>query len=614
MDPDEIVRMLVVDDDPDAADLYQRLLERRMHIEVERAADAATARRKLTDSEFDVVTIDYRLPDESGLVLLEDLAEGEDNPPAIVVTAYGDVHLATRSFELGAAGYVIKDFKLPDTLAAVVEKAVADSALRRERHELDREKAFTGVAVNALDEVFFVLDLQGRLVSWNLRLNELTGFTDGELHRMEFAEVCGREEAERMLQAVASQPKGERAVLRTYLTARDGGRVPFELTAVALEEDSGEPVGTCAIGREVSWHRRVTPRVPAEQDVADSTGDIIARVDYDGVFTFLSDTACSFWGSSRDELLGRSFTEFIHPDDLEEDVEASSYTIRGGHMVRGIVNRQLTRRGERRVEWNIMPLFGEDGAIEGFQFTGRDITDKVLTEEFLMQVNRELDAYAHTVSHDLKGPLSAIMLASDTLRLLLESQDASSSPNGTLREMASIISKYTAEAGTLIEDLLMLAEAGQVPMDVEEVDVGEVVSEVLEELKGKVAERGVRVLTSEDLGRIAASRVQVLQLFSNLISNAVLHNDSPEPVVEITYLGREEGGHRYVVRDNGSGVPDEHLDNIFKLFYKGKDGGAGVGLATVEKIVQVYDGFIRAYNDGGACFEFCIKDHGKQQE
>jgi signal transduction histidine kinase len=62
------------------------------------------------------------------------------------------------------------------------------------------------------------------------------------------------------------------------------------------------------------------------------------------------------------------------------------------------------------------------------------------------------------------------------------------------------------------------------------------------------------------------------------------------------------------VRDNGPGVPEQHLDDIFKLFHKGQNGGAGIGLATVDKIIDVYDGFIRVYNDNGACFEFSLKD------
>lgn len=627
MDPDEIIRMLVVDDDPDAADLYRRLLEHSMQVEVSSAVDCATARRKLCDSEYDVVTIDYRLPDESGLVLLEDIAAGEDNPPAIVVTAYGDVHLATRSYELGAAGYVIKDYKLPEKLAAVVQDALAKAALERAGDALNRENAFAGVAVNALEELFFVLDLQGRLTSWNRKLRELTGFSDRELHRMDLADLLTRKESARFMEAVASLERGEKVVLRVRLAAADGTKAPYELAAVMLKDAGETPVGICAIGHRVSWHRRVrkgaalrddaaTGAPPAGPELAELTGEIIARVDFDGAFTYLNDAACRFWGGERRELMGRGFTEFIHPCDLRDGLEAAVQAMRTGRMVKGAVNRQLTPLGERLVEWNFVPLAENGDAVGGLQLTGRDVTEKVATEQLLVRVNRELDAYAHTVSHDLKGPLSAIMLAADTLRALIEKRDASSCSDDTLGEMAGIISRYTEQADSLIEDLLALAESGQVPPQVEEVEVDEVVNAVLRELDARIREKGVAVKVGDGLGRIRGSRAQLFQLFSNLVSNAVVHNDSPEPLVEITRLAAECGCYRYLVRDNGSGIPGEHLDSVFNLFYKGADGGSGVGLATVEKVARVYDGSVRAYNDGGACFEVHLKDlsRGAQAE
>lgn len=608
LDSDDIVRILVVDGDPDAADLYRRILAHKMPVEVERAADVATARRRLSDSGFDVVTIDNKLPDESGLILLEDLVEGEDNPPVIVVTDSGDVHLATRSFDMGAAGYVIKDYKLPETLATVIESALAKAALKRAGDALNRENAFTGVAVNALEEVFMVLDLEGRFMSWNKRLKELTGFTDRELHRMDCARVFIREEAERFMGMTRALDRGEKAVLRLRVAAADGRRVPYELTAVMLKDAMDEPVGICAIGHEVSWHRKVIPTAVKGREVAELTGEIIARVDYDGMYTYLNDAACWFWGMPREKLIGHSFTEFIHSEDIEQSVDSSSFTLRTGRMVKGLINRQKTPRGERQVEWNVMPVLGEDGVIAGFQFTGRDVTERILSEQFLVRANRELDAYAHTVSHDLRGPLSAIMLAADTMAILLERDDLDAVPNGTLLDMARIISMQTREAGSMVEDLLQLAESGQVPRVIEEVDVGEVVRDVLAKYESEISEKGVAVRLSKEMGRISGSRMQVFQVFSNLIGNAMAHNDSSEPAVEVTCLGEEEGGHRYVVRDNGSGVPPEDLEHIFELFFKGERGGAGIGLATVEKIVKVYGGFVRVYNDGGACFEVCLKD------
>ncbi len=608
MDPGEVVRILVVDDDPDAAVLYKRLLEHKLPVEVERAGNAASARRKLSDASYDLVTVDYRLPDESGLALLEDLAEGEDNPPVIIVTAYGDVHLATRSYELGAAGYVIKDFKLPETLAAQVEKALEQAALKRATDELNKGYVFAGLAVNMLEELFFVMDLEGRFLSWNSKLKELTGYTDAELHMMDSAEVFTREERQRLLDEVGCLGPGEKAVLRMYLTAADGARVPYELSAVLISDSGDKPVGICAIGQEVSWHRRVRKAEVLAEDLLELTGDIVARVDYDGLFTYLNDVACSFWGLPAEELLGHSFTDLVHPEDMERSIEASTYALETGNTLHGFINRQATPRGWRYVEWNASPVIEPDGSYAGFQFTGRDVTDKVSSEQFLIQVNRELDAYAHTVSHDLKGPLSAIMLAADTLRMLLEQQRDVPYPDGTLHEMARIISNYTEQAGLLVENLLVLAESGQVPLHVEDVDVAEVVHEVIGRLEKQIAEKGVEVHTSGFMGRIRANRIQVMQVFSNLIANAVTHNDNPEPVVEAKYLGTEEGCHTYEVRDNGSGIKAENLDDIFKLFYKGPAGGAGIGLATVEKIVKVYDGYVKARNEDGAVFEFCMKD------
>lgn len=609
---DEVVRILVVDDDPDAADLYRKLLGEKMPVEVVRAGDAATARERLSDSDFDLVTVDYGLPDDTGLVLLEDIVEGEDNPPVIVITDQGDVHLATRSFDLGAAGYVVKDYTLPRTLARSIENALADAALRRASDVLNRENAFTSIAVNALEEIFFVLDLEGCFTSWNKRLKEITGLTDRELHLMDSARVFTRDDAQRLLDQVNSLGADERAVIRIRVNDKEGGRVPYELTAVTLKDAEGVPVGICAIGREVGWSQKVrrTQMVSAEQrsGVAELTGDVIARVDYDGRFIYLSDTACAFWGKPREELLGHDYTEFIHPEDLDRSLKTGMHALKTGNMIRGFVDRHDTPRGWRYIEWNAVPVFDESGAYTGFQFTGRDVTDKVLSEQFLLQVNRELDAYAHTISHDLKGPLSAIMLAADTLRVLVDNPDLEMVPDGKLQEMARIIHSHTAHAGTLVENLLILAESGQVPVQVEEVDVAEVVQGVLERMAADVSEKRVTVILSNNLGRISGNRAQISQIFSNLIRNAIKHNDNPAPIVEVTYLGVEEDCHRYVVRDNGPGVPEEHMDDIFKLFYKGANGGVGIGLATVDKIVKVYDGFVRVYNDDGACFEFSLRD------
>lgn len=132
----------------------------------------------------------------------------------------------------------------------------------------------------------------------------------------------------------------------------------------------------------------------------------------------------------------------------------------------------------------------------------------------------------------------------------------------------------------------------------------------LDEAKAPFVEDSTPKDYSGDLGLIKANPTHIHQLFSNLIVNAVRHCDSPQPRIEISLLGTEPGGGmRHLVRDNGSGIPHELLDRLFSPFVKREGGGSGTGLAIVDKIVKIYNGSIKAYNDNGAFFEFILYDY-----
>lgn len=160
----------------------------------------------------------------------------------------------------------------------------------------------------------------------------------------------------------------------------------------------------------------------------------------------------------------------------------------------------------------------------------------------------------------------------------------------------------------LINGLLALAEAGNAAEEMCPVEVREEVEKVLEDAAGRIKEKGILVKVDDDLGILTASPVHVYELFSNLINNSVEHCDNEAPLIEVRKLGTDDKGHAFLVRDNGSGIPAENLDKIFMPFFKGETGGTGIGLSIVRRIIDTYDGEIKAYNDNGACFEFLIRD------
>jgi signal transduction histidine kinase len=143
--------------------------------------------------------------------------------------------------------------------------------------------------------------------------------------------------------------------------------------------------------------------------------------------------------------------------------------------------------------------------------------------------------------------------------------------------------------------------------------VDDTVKLILEEKKEVIDSRGVRVERSEDLGHIEAERTHIYQLFSNLIGNAVQHSDAQEPVLTIKrHETADPGELRYSVCDNGSGIPAELLERVFEPFARAKGGGTGLGLSIAQRVVNIYGGSIRAYNDDGACFEVVLRDYEKE--
>ncbi len=341
--------------------------------------------------------------------------------------------------------------------------------------------------------------------------------------------------------------------------------------------------------------------------IFENTGAATLIVEDDTTISLVNTEATKLYGYSKEELEGkRSWQAFVHPDDLEKVLRFHDLRRQDPSAVpKGYEYRLINRMGEMRQ----VAVFAE--LLPGTRRTVAsllDITDKKKVEEALRRTNDELEAFAGTVSHDLKGPLANIRLAVNTLKDLLDGP-LTENARAAIDKTAQALLLSSERAMGLVDELLKLAEAGQAPRGVACNDVSAIVQRILGERASAIRQKGIRFDIDESLGTIVADYTHVYQVFTNLISNAIKYNDSPDPVVRVRRLGEdEEGTHRFQVCDNGPGIPDGRLDELFVPFVKGRLGGTGIGLAIVDKIIKVYGGSIKVYNDGGACFEFVWRD------
>lgn len=236
----------------------------------------------------------------------------------------------------------------------------------------------------------------------------------------------------------------------------------------------------------------------------------------------------------------------------------------------------------------------------------------------LQRSNRELDSFAYVASHDLKEPLRGIYNYSS---FLIEDYGEQLDAEGQ-RKLETLM-RLTQRMEELISSLLHYSRLGRAELTIGDIDLSAVLEEVLGVIQMSQPEP-VEFRIPRSLPTLACDRIQVTELFTNLISNAMKYNNKPHKWVEIGYVTPHEDRSSLpetlntdqmvlYVRDNGIGIRDRQLENVFKIFKRlhasnRYGGGTGAGLTIVKKIVERHGGqiAIQPVLREGSTFYFCL--------
>jgi len=255
--------------------------------------------------------------------------------------------------------------------------------------------------------------------------------------------------------------------------------------------------------------------------------------------------------------------------------------------------------------------------LQALREANRNLEDEVATRtaveqsheralEDLQRSNRELENFAHVASHDLKEPLRKI----NSFLGLLEERYAEQLDE-TGREFVRYAVDGADRMQNLIHDLLEFSRIGVRGNAFEPLDMDTVLDEVLDDLQLRIRETGTRIERAP-LPRVTGDRVQLRQLFQNLVENAVKYRrEGVAPLLRIEPFA-EEGATGVAVADNGIGIDKEFAQTIFEVFRRlgprTDDSGSGIGLAICKKIVERHGGriWVESTPGEGSVFRFIL--------
>ena len=330
------------------------------------------------------------------------------------------------------------------------------------------------------------------------------------------------------------------------------------------------------------------------------SADIICTANAAGYFTRVNQAFSDILGWSREELLGRPFRDFVHPDDQAATLDAVERQVVQGERILQFENRYRRKDGTwRALSWKSVPQPG------GVMYaTARDVTQEreaaaamrrqaEAVEQARLEAeraNRAKDDFMSRVSHELRTPLNAILGFAQLF-------DA----DALTKEQVENVQQITAGGRhllSLINDLLDVCriEAGRLSMSPEAVDAWRAVQDAVELIKPMAAEHGIALaIPGPDPSMfVRADRQRLLQILLNLLANAVKYN-RPHGRVTVTCEERPAKRFRISVADTGAGIPEAKLNLLFQPFERlGAEGtaieGTGLGLALSRALSEAMNG------------------------
>ncbi|WP_437876763.1 hybrid sensor histidine kinase/response regulator [Sorangium sp. So ce513] len=482
--------------------------------------------------------------------------------------------------------------------------------------ELGADVQFRTLIDCVRDYAIFMLDTEGRVTTWNAGAQQIKGYSADEAIGMHFSRFYPADALQR------GWPEVELAEARRlgrfedegWRVRKDGSRFWANVIITAIRDAGGELRGFSKITRDLTERKRQDELLRQSEErfrmLVEGVKDYaIIMLDPEGRVTTWNAGAQQITGYPADEVIGTHVSRF-YPADVRErnwpETVLASARRKGRFEDEGWRVRKDGSRFWASVI--VTAIHGPEGELRGFSKITRDLTERKRLEQIESSA-RQMEEFVAMLAHELRNPLASISNATSVLR-----PEGAVSPE--VAWAAGVMERQVGQLVRLVDDLLDVSRItrGKITLECKRVDLNEVVKRAVEASRAWIdaREQSLDVKVPVEPLLVDGDLARLTQVVTNLLHNAAKYTP-PRGSIQVT-LEAEEARATLRVRDNGVGIPPRLLPHVFELFTQGDrsldraEGGLGIGLTIVRRLIDLHGGTVRALSEGpGRGSEFIVE-------
>jgi PAS domain S-box-containing protein len=583
--------VLLVEDNFDQALMVQDYLRLEGHYMVEWARDIKQTWNFLSEKTFDIILMDYRLPDGNGVDFLKSYFQLGYEIPVIMVTGEGDEQIAVKTIQLGALDYVVKRGTFYLTLPPIIEKTIREYKLQKSVKESIEKIRYQALLLNNVRDSVVVWDINGRITFSNQVAQKMVGYNlevDQDVNKVYVDKFIPPIKIEELNHFVNKEVERQIIGTREY---------PYVSSKITPLFDGDQLIGYMDVLRDISEIKKKEYELTKLTYAIENNAESVIITDGQGKIEYVNPAFEKLTGNSPQSVLGHFLYHMRGQSEIEFDDILHAINKGETHQYEACYQTYDTNQ-RYDIEELVTPVYSADQKISNIIFTARDITQRKKMQREIEQAKEKISESTRLaaigelssgVAHRIYNPLTSIIA---NAQMLIKTPCSSDEQNEILED----IEKAGWTAQNVVNQLLMFSKPDIGSL--EEFCINDSIQNAILLIGGQINAARIQIETSLDEKQpvIFGNQRQLEDLWVNLLllsKESILEENDRRIMISSTKINANEI--LVQISDSGVPIPSEHIDYIFEPDFVGYDRsrGSGLELSICREIVRQHNGTIR---------------------